>query len=123
MTKRTSASLSDTSTVLESCPAGPVHDRHQIQEAAAERNVGDMRAPHLVRSLDGNAAQKIREYLISWRRLCGPRLRPQGRYAHLARQLLHPLATDAMALVRNRAVNRRKPRNGTAENAFARKTA
>jgi hypothetical protein len=69
-----------------------------IQEAAAERKVGDIRAPHLVWPLDGDTAQKIREYLVSRRRLGGPRLRFQRRNAYLAHQSLHPLAIDAMAL-------------------------
>jgi hypothetical protein len=34
-------------------PARPVHDRHEIEKAAANRDVGDVGAPDLVRPLDG----------------------------------------------------------------------
>src|SRR6266511_1372982 len=34
-------------------PARPVHDRDPIEEAPPDRNVGDVRAPDLVRPRDG----------------------------------------------------------------------
>ena len=49
-------------------PRRPVHHRHQIQEASAHRDVGDVRAPDLVRALHGDAAQQIRVHpVLSWR--------------------------------------------------------
>jgi hypothetical protein len=49
-------------------PARPIHDRHEIKEAAADRDVGDVRAPDLVRSIDGETAQEVRVYLVLGRR-------------------------------------------------------
>src|SRR5215831_15255751 len=33
-------------------PARPVHDRHEVEETAADRDVGDVGRPHLVRPFD-----------------------------------------------------------------------
>lgn len=60
-------------------PARPVHDHHEIEEAAAHRDIGDVSAPGLVRPLDRKTAQQIRENLVSRRRLRGARLRPERR--------------------------------------------
>ena len=38
---------------------GPVHDRDQIQEAAAHRNVGDVGAPDLVGPVDCQPLEKV----------------------------------------------------------------
>ena len=38
----------------EDLAAGPVHDRHQVQEAAPHRDVGHIRTPDLVRLLDAS---------------------------------------------------------------------
>jgi len=40
--------------------AVPVHDRHQVQETAAEADVGDVRAPDLVRGNDRQIPEKVR---------------------------------------------------------------
>jgi hypothetical protein len=37
-------------------PARPGHDRHEVKEAAADRDVGDIGAPDLVRSIDAESA-------------------------------------------------------------------
>ncbi len=49
-------------------PARPVHDRHEVKEAAADRDVGDVGRPHLVRPLDRQVAQQIRVDLVARRR-------------------------------------------------------
>ena len=41
----------------------PIHDRHQIEEPAADRDVGDVRAPDLVRPLDRQTPQQKRDIL------------------------------------------------------------
>ena len=41
-------------------PARPVHDRHQVKEAALHRDIGDVDAPDMVRPLDVQASQQIR---------------------------------------------------------------
>ena len=41
-------------------PARPVHDRHQVKEAALHRDVGDVGAPDMVRPLDCQTPQQIR---------------------------------------------------------------
>src|SRR3954468_23356334 len=37
--------------------AHPVHDHHQVEEALGHRDVGDVRAPHLVDPLDRDPAE------------------------------------------------------------------
>jgi len=44
--------------------AGPVHDRHQIKEAAPHRNVANVGAPNLIGSVDDHAAQQVRINLV-----------------------------------------------------------
>lgn len=50
---------------------------NQVEEAAADGNIGDVRAPHLVRPLDRQAAQQVGEYLVPRRRFAGARLRSE----------------------------------------------
>ena len=38
---------------------GPVHDGHQVQEAALDENVGDISRPDLIRPVDGEPLEKI----------------------------------------------------------------
>ena len=73
-------------------PAGPVDDRHQIEEAASDRDVGDVRRPDLVGPVDRHTAQQVGEDLVSRRRLRGVLFRPKRRDPHPAHQPLHPLA-------------------------------
>src|SRR6516225_5716188 len=68
------------------------------KEAAADRDVGDVRAPDLVRPRDGQPAQEIRVYLVPGRRLRCPRFRAERGNAHLAHQPPNTLAIDGMAL-------------------------
>src|SRR6516164_5961584 len=66
--------------------AGPIHDRYEVKEAAADWDVGDVGAPDLVRPFDSKPAQEIRVYLVPGRRLRRPRLRAECGNAHLAHQ-------------------------------------
>ena len=78
--------------------ARPVDDRDEIEKAAADRDIGDVGRPHLVRPVDRQIAQQIREDLVARRRLRRVRLRSQRRDAHLAHQPLHALAVDRQPL-------------------------
>jgi hypothetical protein len=71
---------------------------HEIKEAAADRDVGDVRAPDLVWSIDGETAQEVRVYLVLGRRLAQAWLRAERGNAHLAHQPANALAIDGMAL-------------------------
>jgi len=62
-----------------------------------DRDVGDIGRPHLVRPVDPQAAQQIRESLVLRRRLAGPRLRAGRRNSHPAHQPPHALAVDGMS--------------------------
>ena len=42
----------------------PIHHGHQIQEAATQRDVGDVTAPNLVRSFHDEVAKQIRIHLM-----------------------------------------------------------
>src|SRR5271166_6616528 len=48
-------------------PAGPVDDRHQIEEAARHRDVGHVGRPHVVRLDNLQAAQQVGVYLVPGR--------------------------------------------------------
>lgn len=41
-------------------PAVPVDHRHKVQEAAVHGKVGDVRAPYLVRPVNGDTAKQAR---------------------------------------------------------------
>ena len=43
----------------EHLPRVPVHDRDEVEEALLERDVGDVRAPHLVRVIDAETPQQV----------------------------------------------------------------
>jgi hypothetical protein len=104
-------------------PARPVHDRHEIEEAAAGWDVGDVNAPDLVRSLNRQAPQQIWEYLVSRWRLAGARLRAERRNVHLAHQPTNALAIDGVAFClqhrRHFAVSRGTARRRTARRSAA----
>jgi hypothetical protein len=77
-------------------PACPIDDRDGVEEAASDRHIGDARCPHLVRPVDRQAAQEIREDLVSRRRLRRSWLGPQRGDAHPAHRPLHVLAVEAV---------------------------
>src|SRR5712671_2530925 len=55
-------------------PTGPIDHRDEVEEAAPDRDIGDVGRPHLVWPLDRQVAQEIREDLVPRRRLGRPRL-------------------------------------------------
>ena len=52
-------------------PRVPVHDRHQVDEASGQRNVGNVCAPDLVDPVDRQTAQQVRVLGVLGRRLAG----------------------------------------------------
>ena len=76
----------------------PVDDRHQIEKAAPDRNVGDVGRPDVVRPLDRQVAQQIGIDLVLRVRSARPRLRPERCDPHPAHQPLHALAVRVDAL-------------------------
>src|SRR5215203_202525 len=79
-------------------PAGPVHDRHQVQKAPAHRDVGHVRAPDLVRSLNRKPAEQIRVHPVLGMRQAGPRFLINRHQAHGAHEAANAMATDTPAL-------------------------
>ncbi len=59
-------------------PACPVHDRHQIQEAALHRDIGDVGAPDVVRPLDPQVLEQTGPHPVLGMRHASPR-RPVDR--------------------------------------------
>ena len=57
---------------------GPVHDRHQVQEALLDGDVGDIRRLGMVGSLDGESLKKMRVDPVLGVRARGPRRRVDG---------------------------------------------
>src|SRR5712675_1996197 len=121
--KRASASSSadtqnDTSIVFDSRHASTARLAHltlslskgdhrdQVEKPAPDRNVGDVGRPYLVRPLDRQVPEEIREDLVPRRRFRRPRLRPQRRDAHPPHQSLHMFAVDRVPL---RPQHRRHP--------------
>ena len=51
----------------------PIHDRHQIEEAALDRNIRDVRTPDLIRSCDRQVPQQLRINPMLRVRLTGAR--------------------------------------------------
>ena len=77
--------------------ARPVHDRHQVEEAALHRDIGDVGAPDVIRPLDRQAAQQIRVNPVLGVRIAGPR-RPIDRLKpHQTHQTAGPTAPDPHA--------------------------
>ena len=82
----------------EDVAARPVHDRHQVEEAAPHRDIGDVGAPDMVRPLDRQAPQQIRVDPVLGVGRAGAR-RPIDRLKpHQAHQTTGPAAPDANAL-------------------------
>ena len=80
--------------------ADPVHDHHQVEEAPGHRDVGDVRAPHLIDPLDRDPAEQVGVDLVRRCRLA--RIRPlvDRHQAGEPHQTLDPFAVDDMALGR-----------------------
>lgn len=75
----------------------PVHDRQQMPESFFEGHVGDVRRPHLIRSIDHDVAQPVgvdRMSPVGQRRLG---LGRQASDPHESHQALDPLTIDRNA--------------------------
>lgn len=58
----------------QNLPAGPVHNRHEVEEPSSHRDISHVGTPDLVRLLDGQMAQQIRIDLVLRVRLAGLRM-------------------------------------------------
>jgi len=75
--------------------AEPVHHGHQIEKAATHRNVRNIGAPDMVRSLDRDTAQQIWIHLMAWGRTTQVRLRVVSLDSQNPHQALHTFAVHA----------------------------
>ena len=75
----------------------PVHDRHEVEEPTAHRNIRHVRAPHMVRPRDRDVSQQVREDLVF--RVGTTRVRPPiyRLQAHLPHQTDDSLPVDPMS--------------------------
>lgn len=71
----------------------------ESQETSADRDIGDVGGPYLVRPIDRHAAQQIGIHFVAWRRLGRTRFGSQRRDSHLPHQPLHALAIDRMSVL------------------------
>ena len=79
-------------------PTRPIHDRHQVKEASAHRDIGDVGAPDLIGPVDRHALEQIRVDPVLGMRITGA-WRPVDRLKpHQAHQTTGPAATDAHTL-------------------------
>ena len=81
-------------------PARPVHHRHQVKEPTLHRNVGDVRAPRLIRALDRNSSQQIGIHAVLRVRYGGPRFAVDRLQPQQTHQPPHPLPTYRHSLAR-----------------------
>ena len=77
----------------------PVHDRHEVQEAAFHWDVRDIRTPHLVRPGDGYVSEQIRIHLVLGMRLACSRLPVDRHQSHLPHQAPHALPANLMPFI------------------------
>ena len=79
-------------------PARPIHDRHQVKEAAPHRDVADAGAPDMVRPLDRQTFEQIGVDPVPGMRIAGA-WRPVDRLKpHQAHQTTGPATADAHPL-------------------------
>ena len=79
-------------------PARPVHDRHQVKEAAPYLDVGNVGAPDLVRPFDLQTLEQIGIDPALGMRLAGARCSIDRLKPHQAHQPTGPATTDAHTL-------------------------
>ena len=79
--------------------AVPVHDGHEVDEAFAHGDVGDVCAPNLVGALDAQPTQEVGVYLVRMMGATRIGLWIQGVHAHAAHEALHTFTVDEMASV------------------------
>ena len=79
-------------------PTRPIHDRHQVKEASAHRDIGDVGAPDRIGPVDRHVLEQIRVDPVLGMRITGA-WRPVDRLKpHQAHQTTGPAATDAHTL-------------------------
>ena len=76
--------------------AEPVHHRNQIHKAFRQRDVCDVRAPHLVRPVDDEISQKIRVHLVFRVTPAGVRLLVDRLKPHQTHQPAHAFAVHRL---------------------------
>ena len=75
----------------------PVHDRDQVQEAALNRDVGDIGAPDLIGPVDRHPLEQIGINPVRGMRRTGSRRLVDGLQAHQSHQPANPMTADANA--------------------------
>jgi hypothetical protein len=78
--------------------AHPVHDDHQVEEALGHRDVGDVRAPHLIDSLDRDPAKEVPVDLVRRGGFARVRALVDRHQPDEPHQAPDPFAIDQMAL-------------------------
>jgi len=78
--------------------AVPVHHRRKVNVPAPQRNVGDVRAPDLIRTLYGQVPKQIRVDLVLFPWLARPGTPVHGPKPHQAHQSTYPLAVCSLSL-------------------------
>jgi hypothetical protein len=73
-------------------------DRNEVEEAAPHLDVGYIRTPDLVRTVNAQVPQQIRVDLVLWVRLARLRTLIDRRQAHLGHQPADTMAPNAPAL-------------------------
>lgn len=72
--------------------AVPVDDRHQINKATRQPNIGDVGTPHLIGADDVDTPQQVRISFVLRMRLAGIGTRRHTRQSEGLHQALNPLA-------------------------------
>ena len=78
--------------------AEPVHDRHQVDEAAGQGQIGDVAATHLARPVHGQPSRQIRYTRCSGSGVVRCRRGEDGLQAHGLHQAMHALGIDRVAV-------------------------
>ena len=75
----------------------PVHDRDEVEEPLLERDVGDVRAPHVVRSIDAEVPQQVGVFRMVRVGLGGRGLRSERAQTHELHESLDAFAVHLVA--------------------------
>lgn len=79
--------------------AEPIDDGHQVEEAVQETDVGDIRAPDMIRSAYENISEQIRILPMLKVGLARVGAREQGFDAHPTHQAAHSISANIAALL------------------------
>jgi len=82
----------------QNIPAEPVHDRHQVNKSTKHPNVGDIRIPDPIGTINHQISQQIRILLMLLGGLTQPRLWTDGLQSHQPHQAPHPFRIDPIPL-------------------------